>query len=479
MIVRIIALPVAVEGLLMLLCAWVGMAMGDATAHHIVLPAAVTTVGGTLCYLASRLRRHSAAGRMAYLGVTLLWIVLASVGTIPLLASGSFTSFTDAFFESMAGFTTAGASLFGQVEQLPACIVLWRSLSQWIGGFGIVLLVLAVVPTLGIGSYSLYTAEISSADNTAKLDTSISHTIRHTLTVYVSLTVIFIALLVASGLTPWQAVNLTFTHISSGGFALFNDGIASLSHTQQLILLFAMMLSGINFAFLYLLFSLKFQSLRQKLDQLSFYLLLTVAATAVSMTALHYRMHYGWSDALRLGALQSASAITTTGTMAADTRLWWPPLTLLFLLLTLCGGMAGSTSGSIKAMRVLILLRNVKKSVLGHLHPHAVDPVRLNGRPVSSHIITNVMVIFMVYVATILLGTVILMLCGINATESIGAAAACITGYGPGLGLSGGFGCYAAFTATAKGVCSFLMLMGRLECMTVLVLILPSFWKRG
>lgn len=478
MIVRIIALPVAVEGLLMLLCAWVGMAMGDATAHHIVLPAAVTTVGGTLCYLASRLRRHSAAGRMAYLGVTLLWIVLASVGTIPLLASGSFTSFTDAFFESMAGFTTAGASLFGQVEQLPACIVLWRSLSQWIGGFGIVLLVLAVVPTLGIGSYSLYTAEISSADNTAKLDTSISHTIRHTLTVYVSLTVIFIALLVASGLMPWQAVNLTFTHISSGGFALFNDGIASLSHTQQLILLFAMMLSGINFAFLYLLFSLKFKSLRQKLDQLSFYLLLTVAATAVSMTALHYRMHYGWSDALRLGALQSASAITTTGTMAADTRLWWPPLTLLFLLLALCGGMAGSTSGGIKAMRVLILLRNVKKSVLGHLHPHAVDPVRLNGKPLADSLVTNVMVIFFVYLFTLIGASAALLLTGMAPIEAVGDAVACLSGYGPGLATSGGFGSYAHLPSAAKLICSLLMLLGRLECIPALILLTPAFWKR-
>ena len=462
----------------MLLCAWVGIALGDGTAHHIVPAAVVTTVAGAMCYLLTRRRGRSAAGRMAYLGVTMLWIVLGAVGTIPMLTTRALSSPVDAFFESMAGFTTAGASLFGQVEQLPACIVLWRSLTQWIGGFGIVLLVLAVVPTLGIGSYSLYTAEISSADNTAKLDTSISHTIRHTLTVYVSLTAIFIALLMASGLSAWQAVNLTFTHISSGGFALFNDGIASLSHTQQFILLVAMMLSGINFAFLYLLFSLKFGALRQKLDQLSFYLLLTLAATGVSMAALHYGMHYGWGDALRLGALQSASAITTTGTMAADTRLWWPPLTLLFLLLALCGGMAGSTSGGLKAMRVLILLRNVKKSVLRQLHPHAVDPVRLNGKPLSDSLVTNVLVIFFVYLFTLIAASAALLLTGMTPIEAVGDAVACLSGYGPGLATSGGYGSYMHLPWAAKLICSLLMLLGRLECIPALILLTPAFWKK-
>ena len=176
--------------------------------------------------------------------------------------------------------------------------------------------------------------------------------------------------------------------------------------------------------------------------------------------------------------MQTLSVLTTTGSLVGDTSQWWVPITFLFVILSLCGGMAGSTTGGLKAMRVLILIRHVRKILRDRLHPHAVNPVRLNRKPVSAHIVTNVMVIFMVFVVVIFLGIMLLMLSGINATESIGAVIACITGYGPGLGTSGGFGCYAAFNSTAKLICSFLMLMGRLECLTVLILFIPAFWKR-
>ena len=194
--------------------------------------------------------------------------------------------------------------------------------------------------------------------------------------------------------------------------------------------------------------------------------------------ALSTHMGYSAADAARLSIVQTASVLTTTGSLVADTSYWWVPVTYLFVILSLCGGMAGSTTGGLKAMRVLILIRHVRKILRDRLHPHAVNPVRLNRAPVSSHLLTNVMVIFMVYVMVIFAGVMMLMLCGINATESIGAAIACITGYGPGLGISGGFGCYAHFTTAAKLICSLIMLLGRLECLTLLILFIPSFWRR-
>ncbi len=467
------------EGLLILSCLIPAWHFSDGTWLPITASGVATLLPGMLLYLRFRRVRTLADRRKAYLLVVLMWVVLALFGMIPFLATGTLSSFSDAFFESMSGITSTGATVFPEVESLPASILLWRSMTQWFGGFGIVLLVLAVVPSMGINKYSLYTAEVSGADNTGKQSTTMANTVRQTLGVYILLTILFVFLLYRSGMHFWDAVNITFTNISSGGFSIYNNSLERLTHLQQYLVAGAMLMSGINFALLYNFFTFRWDRLKHKLDQLSFFLLLLGVAALFVTLALRLRMDYPWAEAVRCGVVQTVSVLTTTGSLAADTSLWWTPILFLFVILSLCGAMAGSTTGGLKAMRVLILVRNVRKILRDRLHPHAVDPVRLNGRPVSSHIITNVMVIFMVYVATILLGTVILMLCGINATESIGAAAACITGYGPGLGLSGGFGCYAAFTATAKGVCSFLMLMGRLECMTVLVLMLPSFWKRG
>ena len=467
------------EGLLMLSCLIPAFHFGDGTWGAITLSGLLTAVPGLLLYVRFRRVRTLTDRRMAYLLVVLMWVVLALFGMIPFLTTGTLTHLSDALFESTSGITSTGATVFAEVESLPASILLWRSMTQWFGGFGIVLLVLAVVPSMGINKYSLYTAEVSGADNTGKQSATMGETVRQTLGVYVLLTALFVFLLHKSGMHVWDAVNITFTNISSGGFSIYNDSLAGLTHLQQYIVAGAMLLSGVNFALLYNFFTFRWDRLKHKLDQLSFYLVtLGVAALFVTL-ALCFRMDYPWWEALRCGVVQTVSVMTTTGSLAADTSLWWTPVLFLFVILSLCGAMAGSTTGGLKAMRVLILVRNVRKILSDRLHPHAVDPVRLNGRPVSPHIITNVMVIFSVYVGTLLLGTVVLMLCGINALESIGAVAACVTGYGPGLGLSGGFGCYAGFTAMAKGVCAFLMLMGRLECLTLLVLLAPSFWKRG
>ena len=467
------------EGVLILSCLIPAWHFADGTWGAIAASGLSVVLLGMLLYLCFRRARILADRRMAYLLVVLMWVVLSLFGMIPFLATGTLTNFADALFESTSGITSTGATVFPEVESLPASILLWRSMTQWFGGFGIVLLVLAVVPSMGINKYSLYTAEASGADNTGKQSATMAETVRQTLGVYILLTALFVFLLYKSGMHIWDAVNITFTNISSGGFSIYNNSLERLTHLQQYIVAGAMLLSGINFALLYNFLTFHWDRLKHKLDQLSFFLVVLGVAALFVTVALRFHMDYSWGDALRCGVVQTVSVLTTTGSLAADTSLWWTPILFLFVVLSLCGAMAGSTTGGLKAMRVLILVRNVRKILRDRLHPHAVDPVRLNGRPVSSHIITNVMVIFMVYAATILLGTVVLMLCGINATESIGAAAACITGYGPGLGLSGGFGCYADFTGLAKGVCAFLMLMGRLECLTSLILMVPAFWKRG
>ena len=462
----------------MLLCLIPAVHFHDGTTLPILLSGLFTLAVGFFIYLSlARTTARSTDRRIPYLIVISVWVVLTLFGMLPFLATGAVHRPVDALFESMSGLTSTGATVFPEVEHLPASILFWRSVSQWIGGFGIVLMVLAIIPSLGINRYSLYTAEASGADYQGAT-VPVNITIRRTLTVYITLTLVFILLLMGSGMHFWDAVNLTFTNISSGGFSIHNDSIASLTDRQQYILALAMFFSGINISLLYQLFTFKFRQLRHRLEQFCFYLLLLLSSIAFVVLSLHYHSCYDWETALRLGVVQTSSVITTTGSVAADTTLWWTPVTFLFVILSLIGGMAGSTTGGLKAMRIIILLRNVRNNLRNRLRPHVVNPLRLNGRPVAPQMVNNVMVIFFIYIITLFLGLLLLMLCGVDAQQSIGATAACLSGYGPGLGVSGGFGSYAAFPASAKWVCSLLMLMGRLECLTVLIIIFPRFWKR-
>lgn len=477
-----VGLPLMGEGVAMLLCLIPSLLSGDDTILGMAVAGCLTFLVGLLlfCFTKGFFARHFASSdtRQSYVAVALVWILLSLFGSLPFLFTGSTGSFTDAFFESMSGLTSTGATIFSDVNSLPSSVLLWRSVSQWFGGFGIILLVLAVVPTLHINKHSLYTAEASGADNTAKSTTSMRVMIRHTLSIYVSLTLFFVVMLWLSGMTLWEAVNLTFTNISTGGFSIYSDSISRFSPLQQYLLAASMFVGGINFALLYNIFTFKWSRLKHKLDQFAFYVAMAVVSILFVVAVLHWHDGYGWNDAARYATVQTISVLTTTGSVVADTTVWWSPVLLLFLMLCFCGGMAGSTSGGIKVMRVLILFRNVGNSLANRLHPHAYNPVRLNGSPVSESMITNVMVIFFVFCATILIALLSLLVCGVNATEALGAVFGCITGYGPGLGASGGFGSYSAFPMAAKWICCILMLLGRLECITLFILFLPGFWKR-
>lgn len=465
------------EGLLMVVCNIVGLLKGDAWEPSLLLCAcALTALGWSLNRFVPK-GDMSTDRRLPYLLVTLLWLVVALFGTIPFLTTGCIRSLPDALFESMSGFTSTGATVVNDVEQLPATILLWRSATQWVGGFGIILIVLAVVPTLGINKYSLYTAEASGAD-AAKSTNTTRDAVRHTLSVYLLLTFFFITALRLSGLHWWEAINLTFTNISSGGFSTHNDGLSSLPHASQWLLGAAMLLSGINFTLMYDIGRLRFRNIKNKLEQLRYYIAMSACCILLTVITLHFHDGETWPTALRLGTLQGISFISTTGSLLTDTEQWWMPLLIVLMTLTLCGGMAGSTAGGLKTMRIVILLRNVRNLLRGRLHPHAVSPIRLNGHPVAPHLITNVMVIFFVYAFVMVAAACLLLLMGVPAKETIGATIGCLTGYGPGLGSCGGLGNYASMCGGAKLLLAFVMLMGRLECLTILLLFIPRFWTR-
>lgn len=477
-LMRAPAVPLIGEGLAMLLCVPAAWHFADGTAGTMAACALFTLLTGLLLQVSIPKLKQQPDTQASYLIVALIWLLLTLFATLPFLATGSLQHLAPAFFEAMSGLTSTGATVVSDVESLPASILLWRSVMQWIGGYGIVVLVLAVVPSLGINKYSLYTAEASGADNTGKATTSMAATIRQTLMVYVALTLFFIVLLMAMRMQPWDAVNLVFCNISTGGFSPYGDSIARFPAAQQYVLAATMLFGGINFMLLYNLFTLRLEGLRGKTDQLRAYLGVILLAVAVVASALRWKMQYAWPDAIRLATVQSISAATTTGSLAADTGQWWPPILFLYLVLALCGGMAGSTSGGLKTMRVLILLRNVRTMLRGRLHPHAVNPVRLNGKPVPEQLISNIIVIFLIFILTSVVCAGLLILCGVGALEAIGATVACITSYGSGLGACGGMGNFAIMPVAAQWILSVVMLLGRLEFMTILILFLPDFWRK-
>ena len=475
---RFMGFVLMAEGFMMLLCLIPAFHFGDNTVSGIAASGLFTAAVGALLVVRYHRHRSIADRRIAFLHVVMLWFVIALFGTLPFLATGSLLSFSDAYFEAMSGFTSTGATVVDHVQGLPSSILLWRSMSQWFGGFGIILLVLAVMPRLGINKYSLYTASASIEDPTSTFLSDSNMSLRRMTAIYLLLTAIFIWAFYKSGMQMWDAVNLTLTNISSGGFSIYDNGLAWLTPTQQYIVALAMLFGGINFTMIYLIISFRWNKLEGKREQVACYLGMFAVGAIVAVYALHWRMGYDWADAVRMAVVQSASVISTTGSQVADASQWWTPVTLLFVVMALVGGMAGSTSGGLKTMRLLILVRNVRTILRNRLHPHAVNPVRLNHQPVAHSVINNVMVLFFVYALVVFVGIFALMLCGESGKDSIGAMVGCISGYGPRFGFGSTDISYTAFATPSKWICVVTMLLGRLECLTLLVLLYLPFWRR-
>ena len=276
----------------------------------------------------------------------------------------------------------------------------------------------------------------------------------------------------------FSAITHTFSAISSGGFSIYNSSISQLSAYSQYVLAVAMWLSGINLTLFYLFVRVKFSKLRSSLEQFFSYTCVFLLLALITTVVLNQTMEYDLPKAFRLAFVQAASVVSTCGFVVDDTTQWVLPINFLFLIFCLRGGMAGSTSGGLKVMRVLILEKNVRNVMRNRLHPNAVNPVRLNSKPVSDTVIYNVMTLFFVYCFTIVIALFLLILDGVSTTEALGAVVGAITSYGPGLAECGGFGNYAHFPIFSKWVLAFCMLAGRLECITVYMLFLPKFWKR-
>lgn len=464
----------------MLLAAGVAFFYGDGDGRGILLSAVITATAGGALYKVTRLREEITP-REGFAIVTFAWAGSALFGALPYLLTGTLESPVAAVFEAMSGLTTTGATVFSDIEALPHGILFWRSLTHWLGGMGIIVLVIAVLPYLGVGGMQLFRAEVPGP-TPERLQPRIAQTAKLLWLVYVGLTAGQVLLYLAGGVGIFDAVNHAFATLATGGFSTKNASVAAFDskYVHYVTILF-MYLAGVNFSLHFRAATGRFAYPCDQEWRFFTYLLLAagLAVAAVNLTAGTYALSGpGMEAAFRDGLFQAVSIATTTGFVSADYEGWVPGGQAILLALFFVGGMAGSTGGGIKAVRVLLLLKATANEIRKHLHPKAVLLTRVGRKPVREDVLANVVGFVMLYLLLCLAGAVVLALMGVDLLTSVGASIATVGNVGPGFGLVGATDNYGWMTSGQLGVLGFLMLVGRLEIYTVLILFHRETWKR-
>lgn len=416
--------------------------------------------------------------RDAYLVVTAVWLVFSFFGMFPYLVHGTITNFTDAYFESISGFTTTGSSILDDVETLPHAMLFWRSLTQWIGGLGIVFFTIAVLPSFVGGSMKVFAAEATGPVKT-KMHPRLTTTAKWIWSVYLMLTVDCGIAFWAAGMDWFDATNYSMTTTATGGFSTHNDSSAYFQSPMiEYVAILFQFLSGINFTLLYMsLFKGRLTALFKNAE-FKFYIAVVAASTACIMYLLVSRSGYDLEHALRASLFQVVSFITTTG-LFNDDPAQWPHLTWVILgVLMFMGACAGSTTGGFKCVRSVMLLKVLRNEFRHILHPAAVLPVNLGSQSVPQSRLVSLLAFFTMSILMILFTATVMIVAGIDAVNAVVIALSCISNVGPSLANDIGANMsWSQLPVVVKWACSLLMLMGRLEIMSVLVLLTPTYWK--
>lgn len=465
------------ESLFMLLPLLVSGIYNEGDSVAFFFSSLITLVAGLTSILLTRNAKKDIGKREGYIIVSVVWVFFSLFGSLPFLLSNSIPVFHDAFFETMSGFTTTGASILNDIEALPHGILFWRSLIQWLGGMGIVVLTLAILPSFGIGGMSLFSAEAPGV-TTEKVNPKIKDTARILWNVYLIFTALETILLMFGGMDFFDAICHSFTTMATGGFSTKQASIAYWDSPYiHYVITFFMVLAGTNFSLSY--FALTGHPKKMfKNEEFKYYVLLMLVVTIIITVGLLISTNYGFEKSFRNSLFQVVSIMTTTGFVSDNYLAWSPFITIMLFFLFFIGGSTGSTSGGIKTMRILLLIKNSYYELRRLIHPNAVIPVRFNKRSVNQQIITNVLAFFFFYISVFFISSIFFMLFVDDFETSIGAVASSLGNIGPGLGSVGPIESYAFIHPAGKWFLSFLMLLGRLEFFTILVIFSPAFWKR-
>jgi trk system potassium uptake protein len=413
------------------------------------------------------------SNRDGYLAVTLSWITFSIMGALPYLISGTIPSFINAFFESSSGFTTTGSSILTDVEIMPYSILFWRSFTHWIGGIGIIVLVVIILPTLRVSGYQLFSLESSLKEKIQPKTQAVAYRIG---IIYVGLTIAEIILLWMGDMTLFDSICHSFGTIATGGFSTKNNSLQFYSSYSQYVVMIFMFLAGVSFLIYYYIGKMNFKKVRQN-EELWFYIMVALVAGALATVILLVHSGRSFEVAFREGYFQVISIMTCTGFASADYHFWPMAGLLLIFVMMFSGGSTGSTSGGIKMARHLIVLKNIKSVFVRLNHPNALAPIKLNGKVVSESTNNSILSFVILYLFLFLIGTVIVVATGVDPVTSASSVATCMAGIGPGLGQVGPMSNFAHMPEVSKVVLSLLMIIGRLEIITVFTIFSRSFWK--
>ena len=477
------------NGGFMMLATLISLIYKDGVTLNLFLASLSTLLLGGVAMYGTKNHSKEMNKREGYIVVAFGWIVMSLTGTLPYMATESIPTFTEAFFETISGYTTTGASILNDIEILPEGVLFWRSMTHWIGGMGIIVLAIAILPLLGVGGMQLFAAEAPGPGGD-KLHPRITDTAKRLWLIYFGYTVAETILLQIAGMSFFDAINHALSTLSTGGFSTKNASVAYWNDNPaiQYIIIFFMFLAGTNFVLSYYLFKGKVSKIIQD-DEFKLYFKFIAIFTIIAASLIYFRadvskstiahpMVFGEAEsAIRHALFQVLTVITTTGFVSADYTMWTPFLTVFFFGLMFLGGSAGSTSGGVKVVRHLILIKNGFLEFKRSLHPNAILPVRYNTKSISKDIVFNVLGFFILYMLSFIIGALVFSMFQMDFESAIGLSASSLGNVGPALGDFGPVNNYAALPPLGKWWASFLMLIGRLELFTVLIIMTPFFWR--
>jgi trk system potassium uptake protein TrkH len=477
-IFRILGILLMVFSIALIPPIFISLIYQDSALNAFITALGITFATGAFFWYPVRARHQELRTRDGFVVTVLFWLVLAISGSLPLmLADNPGLSLTDAFFESMSGWTTTGATVMTGLDDLPQSILFYRQLLQWLGGMGIIVLAVAILPMLGIGGMQLYRAETPGPMKDNKLTPRITETAKTLWYIYLALTVACALGYWGAGMSLFDAVCHAFSTIAIGGFSTHDASMAYFdSGLIESVAIFFMVISAFNFALHF--YAWRFRSISHYLADAEVKTLLSVIGIVAIITVftLINTHSYEPDEALRFGLFELVSIATTTGFATADFSLWPVFLPFLLFFLAFMGGCAGSTGGGLKVIRVLLIYKQGSRELKRLIHPNAVIPIRVGGRPVEDRIVEAVWGFFSVYLMLYMIMTILLLATGLDFVSAFSAVGACMNNLGPGLGEVAAH--YGEISDFAKWVLSFAMLLGRLEIFTLLVLFTPTFWRQ-
>ena len=477
-IIRIIGILLLLETVMFLVCSSVSFYYRESDMLDFWKAGGITAGIGLLLAALGKGGERQLTRRDGYVLVSFAWVAFSLFGMLPFYIGGYIPDIADAFFETMSGFSSTGATILDDIESLPHGILFWRSMTQWIGGLGIIMFTIAVLPIFGVSGLQVFAAEASGPTHD-KVHPRIGITAKWIWSIYTGITTLLVCLLMLGGMDWFDSICHAFATTGTGGFSTKQASVSYYNspYIEYVISIF-MFISGINFTLVLLFVNRKFKKFIGNAE-LKFYFGSVVLFTAVIAIVLYYTSPMGMEESFRKSLFQVISLHTSTGFATDDYMQWTPVLWGLLTIIMLMGACAGSTTGGLKCIRMVILTKVSRNEFKHILHPNAILPVRINKQVISPSIVSTVLAFCFIYISIIVIGTLLMMAMGVGAEESMGCVISSIGNMGPGLGETGPAYSWNALPDAAKWLLSFLMLLGRLELFTVLLLFTPDFWKRN